>query len=133
MSKSVMTLQGGDNLRRVRDAFESNPMQYIPSLRGGDFLGIIHKTNFKFFIAGLLLRGDDYAVNTLRLQRTQAQDIMTTCEDTITPDTSVETALKIIVEHNFQALPVVQGRVLVGVVTPFDVLRAEYRKNATPA
>ncbi|MBV6440913.1 MAG: CBS domain-containing protein [Haliscomenobacteraceae bacterium CHB4] len=135
MSKPAVTLEGDANLIRVRDAFETHPTHYIPILRGHDFLGIIHKTNFKFFMAGLLLHGDDFAINNFRLERTQAKDIMTTSEDAIPPDTPVETALKIMVEHHFQALPVVQGHTLVGVVTPFDILRAEHQEEppADPA
>ena len=131
MNKPVVTLQGDDSLKKVRDAFETHPTHYIPILRGGDFLGIIHKTNFKFFMAGLLLHGDDYAINNFRLERTQAQDIMTTSEEAIAPDTPIPTALKIMIDHHFQALPVVKDHLLVGVVTPFDILGAEHREEET--
>ena len=126
MNKPVVTLQAEDNLKRVRDTFDTHPTDYIPILREGDFLGIIHKTDFKFFMAGLVLHGDDYAVNNFRLQRIQAQEIMTTSEDIVQSDTPIESAIKLFSEHHFKALPVLEGKVLVGVVTPFDILQIQF-------
>jgi len=126
MNKPVVTLQAEDNLKRVRDTFDTHPTDYIPILRGGGFLGIIHKSDFKFFMAGLVLHGDDYAVNNFRLQRIQAQEIMTTSEDIVQPDTSIESAIKLFSEHHFKALPVLEGKTLVGVVTPFDILQGQF-------
>lgn len=123
MNEPVVTLQGEDNLRKVRDTFKTHQTHYIPILRGDEFMGIIHKSDFDFFIAGLLHHGDDFEIDSIRLQRTHAQDVMTTSEDTIPPDTTIQTALDILVEHHFQALPVVQDRTLLGVVTPYDLLQ----------
>lgn len=64
-------------------------------------------------------------------------DVMTTGAATVTPDTPLAEALRIMVEHRISGLPVVEGGKLVGIVTegdflptganqarPFDLLRA---------
>jgi CBS domain-containing protein len=50
---------------------------------------------------------------------------------TVSPDASLETARRRLTENRFSALPVVdRGYRLVGIVTTFDVLRAEVRGHA---
>jgi CBS domain-containing protein len=53
-----------------------------------------------------------------------AADMMTKDPDTVTPDTTVKDAARIIHESGHNRLPVVDGERLVGVVTRLDVLGA---------
>jgi CBS domain-containing protein len=54
----------------------------------------------------------------------KAEDMMTSDPDTVTPDTSVQEAARIIHESGHNRLPVVENGRLVGVVTRVDVLGA---------
>ena len=54
----------------------------------------------------------------------KASDMMTADPLTVTPDTSVDEAAKLIAEHKHNRLPVVEGGRVVGVVTRLDVLDA---------
>jgi CBS domain-containing protein len=53
-----------------------------------------------------------------------AADMMTAAPDTVTPDTTVREAARLIHESGHNRLPVVDGGRLVGVVTRLDVLGA---------
>jgi CBS domain-containing protein len=54
----------------------------------------------------------------------KAEDMMTAEPDTVSPDTTVQEAARIIHESGHNRLPVVEGGRLVGVVTRLDVLGA---------
>jgi CBS domain-containing protein len=54
----------------------------------------------------------------------KAEDMMSADPDTVSPDTSVQEAARLIHESGHNRLPVVEDRRLVGVVTRLDVLGA---------
>jgi CBS domain-containing protein len=54
----------------------------------------------------------------------KAEDMMTSDPDTVSPDTTVQEAARIIHESGHNRLPVIEGGRLVGVVTRLDVLGA---------
>lgn len=56
-----------------------------------------------------------------------ARDIMTAGPMTISPDTKVTDAAKLMVEHNIGALPVVDGDRLVGLVTEGDLIMQDVK------
>jgi acetoin utilization protein AcuB len=51
-------------------------------------------------------------------------DVMTAKPATVTPATPIEDAARLMLDHKFNALPVVQGDAVVGILTESDVLRA---------
>lgn len=58
---------------------------------------------------------------------TTARDIMTVDPVTVTPDTPVGDAAKLMVEKKIGALPVVEGEKLVGLVTEGDLIMADVK------
>jgi CBS domain-containing protein len=62
----------------------------------------------------------DHFVNTLRPET----DYMTRNVETVKPDMDVYFAAGIFLRGQFRRLPVVEGDMLVGAITRFDILRA---------
>ncbi|HET9481781.1 MAG TPA: CBS domain-containing protein, partial [Candidatus Polarisedimenticolia bacterium] len=57
---------------------------------------------------------------------TPVGQVMTRNPYTVTPSTTIKDAVKVIIDHKFGALPVVEGDALVGIITEIDLLRAFY-------
>ena len=68
----------------------------------------------------------DYARRVILLGRTsndtQISEVMTENVYTVGPDDEIEDCMKIVVEHGFRHLPVVDDGVLIGVVSANDLL-----------
>ena len=60
----------------------------------------------------------------------KAKEVMTTEVVTVSPDTSVEEAAKIMSEHEISGLPVVTNQQLLGVVTEKDLIMKNKRLNS---
>ncbi|MFH1597360.1 MAG: CBS domain-containing protein [Pseudomonadota bacterium] len=58
------------------------------------------------------------------LEKITVGDIMVQAPITVTPDTSVEEAARLVVEHKIGGMPVVEGDRLVGVITMLDLISA---------
>ena len=65
----------------------------------------------------------DYAIPLLTQIR--VKDAMTANPISITPETTIEEAMKIMLEHKIRGLPVTVGGKLVGIITYSDLLRAK--------
>ncbi len=60
------------------------------------------------------------------------KDIMTKEVHAVTPNDSVERAIRIMVQHKIHRIPVVEDNRLVGIVTRGDVLRGFFRQVGQP-
>ncbi|MCB0577552.1 MAG: CBS domain-containing protein, partial [Saprospiraceae bacterium] len=96
---------------------------HIPVVHFRDIVGIISKTDFMYFLGGASLYDDDRFENESRLKRAKAKDIMTTGLAKLEPDDRINVALEVFCKNWFHALPVVKDGELVGIVTPFDVMK----------
>jgi CBS domain-containing protein len=57
------------------------------------------------------------------LDETPVGHLMTREPITVTPDTSLKTAVKLFIVKKVGALPIVEGQTLVGIITQTDALR----------
>ncbi len=67
------------------------------------------------------------------LERLHVKDVMTSPAITVTPDTSVESALRWMLVKHIQRLPVKSGEHLVGIVTRGDVMTSLEREHLSRA
>lgn len=58
----------------------------------------------------------------------KVQEIMTTPVITALPETDVETLATLMVEKRVNRIPIVQEKILVGIVTRADIIRAQQKK-----
>lgn len=58
------------------------------------------------------------------LNKISAEDIMTTAVITVTPETAVAEAARLMMEHRVSSLPVVERNRLLGIITEHDMYRA---------
>lgn len=121
--KHLVTVSPEDNLAKVKEIFDTHKFHHIPVVNFRQIVGIISKIDFEHFLGGASLYGEDQGTNNERLTNTHAKDIMTAHLGKVEPDDRINVALEIFMLNRFHALPVVKNDELVGIITPFDILK----------
>lgn len=120
----LVTVAPEDNLLKVKELFAKHTFHHIPVVRYRDIVGIISRTDFDHFIGGLSNYADDQFLNDSRMRGTTAQNIMTTRLAKVEASDRINVALDIFILNRFHALPVIEEGELVGILTPFDIMKA---------
>lgn len=121
--KHLVTVNPDDNLLKIKEIFDSHKFHHIPVVNFREIVGIISKIDFEHFLGGASLLSEKPVIDEERLHNTFAKDIMTKHLGKIEPDDRINVALEIFTINRFHALPVIKDGDLVGIITPFDILK----------
>ena len=122
MTKSVVTVNENDGLRKVVETLRKHTIRHIPILRGKEVIGIISRSDINRLTFGALFEGQDGADEAILDMLTIAQ-VMTSKPKTISSYTIIRDLAEIFAKEEFHALPVVDNGELKGIVTTTDVLK----------
>lgn len=122
MTKSVVTVNENDDLRKVVEKLKNHNIRHIPVVRNKDVIGIISRTDINRLTFGALFEGQEGADEAI-LDMLTIPQIMTSNPKTISSDSIVRDSAEIFVKEEFHALPVVDKGELKGIVTTTDVLK----------
>lgn len=122
MTKSVVTVNENDDLKKVVEKLKKHAIRHIPIVRGKEVVGIISRTDINRLTFGALFEGQEGADEAILDMLTIAQ-VMTSKPKTISSDTIIKDSAEIFVKEEFHALPVVDNGELKGIVTTTDILR----------
>ncbi len=117
--KEFMTtsMKAVDSTTRLSEAFKlmhNNHIRHLPVVDGDKLVGIVSDRD--------LLSHASKESGTLVFPRQAIETVMSKNLVTCSPSTSYEDALKMVLEHGINSLPVVDNGVLVGLVTSKDLL-----------
>lgn len=107
MVKPVVTATPNTSVGDARRLLEKSRVRHLPVLEGGLLVGIV----------------SDRDLRSARTDTVPIREIMTRTVFVLSPDTSVRQAARLFRERRFGAMPVLDGRELVGIVSVVDVLR----------
>lgn len=122
MSTKLVTVNKYATLDKVKEILDTKRYHHVPVVDGTKLVGII--TTYDLF--KLNRPFSDYA-------DIKVADIMTGHIATLEPEEHIGAACQIFLENKFHAVPIVKDGELVGLVTSFDVLRYEFKKEYTDA
>jgi acetoin utilization protein AcuB len=120
---SLVTVSSEDSLARVHEIFDSRNFHHIPVVNFRQIVGIISRTDFEHFLGGASTFDVDKSLNDLRMRTTKVSELMITRMGKVEPDDRINVVIDIFLLNRFHCLPVVDGDDLVGIVTPYDILR----------
>lgn len=121
MVKEVATLDVNDELSLANDIMRLGRIRHLPVVDGARLVGIISERDlFRSSLAQAL--GYETKATRELMKSLRIRDVMVTQVITVTPDTDLKTAVKMMVDHKIGCLPVVEGDRLVGLVTETDIL-----------
>lgn len=110
MSTDCVTVTLQDNIYEIAVKMKQNDIGFIPVVDGKKLIGCVTDRD-------LVLRG--YAEK--RSGSASVEEVMSKDVTTITPDTTVEEAAKLMAKQKIRRLPVVENGELVGVVAIADL------------
>lgn len=119
MTPRPLTVAPDDTLEDVKHLFFTQRVHHLPVVAGGQLVGLV--TTYDLWKQDENF--SDYAA-------IKVDEIMSTRLARLSPDDKVGTAAELFLDKRIHALPVVNDRgSLVGIVTSFDVLRYNFRKE----
>ncbi|MEW4923679.1 CBS domain-containing protein [Algibacter sp. 2305UL17-15] len=124
MTKNVVGLTRSDSLERANVLFNRFKIKHIPVVSGESIIGLLSFTDLMRISqveAPDTFNGktiNTIVQNTYTIEQVMAKDIVT-----ITTDTTIKEAAKILSNREFHALPIVENGTLVGIITTRDLLK----------
>jgi len=117
MTTDVVTIRADAPLNQARSQLAKHGFHHLPVLDESDRLvGIITDRDVR----------SAYGVQNAISESLTVAEVMTADPMTISPAATLDEALAVFCTNRFGALPVVQHKKLVGMITTFDMLRAFY-------
>ena len=126
MTRQLITVDPADNLKTVKDIFDTHNIHHIPVVRYKNITGIVSKTDFDRFMHGMPkgAEGGNDLIEQSRLESWKVRDIMTEKLAKVDSQEPIRTVLSLFKINRFRAIPVVDGDELVGMVTTYDIIDA---------
>jgi len=130
MSSDLVVIKEDEQLLTVEKIFQQHKIHHIPVVNGERLIGIVSKSDFLFFKRGFNDHSTDERIDLFRLKTHQVKDIMTKGLATLNKDERINVALEIFKENLFHAIPILDGKKLVGILSTYDIINqlAEDRK-----
>ena len=115
MNKNVMTVEPGATIQEAAEMMAEGNTKCVIVTEKEKLVGIL--TDWDFLSKVCAKAGD--------CTKMKVDDIMTEKVIVTGPDTDIDEAAKIMVEHEIKKLPIVMNNVLIGVVTAMEIVAAE--------
>jgi acetoin utilization protein AcuB len=110
MTPNPSTVAPKDTLARAQEKMTAGHFRRLPVVQDGALLGILTDRDLRRHVGAE--------------ERTRVEAVMTETPLTISPVTSVEEAVRLMLKHQIGGLPVVESGTVVGIITTSDVLQA---------
>lgn len=122
MTPQVETIGRNDDLLMVDELMGRRHLRHLPVIDNNQVVGIVTQRDlFKAAMSSAMGYGEKAQHQFLHSVR--VKEIMVYPVTTVTSDTDLQEAVRLIMEQGIGCLPVVDGTQLVGMVTKTDLLR----------
>ncbi len=120
MSQDVKSVHRKQNLAEVQQLMDEFKIRHVPVVDGDAVVGMLSRTDIMHARYGAIKGGEELQMNLL--EQMPVEKAMTPDPQTVTPGLSIREVGGILHEKNFSALPVVEDKKLVGMVTTKDLI-----------
>lgn len=124
MTTNVHTLSPSDSITKADKYFKEHNIHHIPIVEENKLVGILSKSDFLLFQRGYQVNNGLKELDTLRNDLFDVKSIMTTKIAKLLPEDRINTALEILKENIFHAIPIVdQDNELLGILSSYDIIK----------
>ncbi|THF51222.1 CBS domain-containing protein [Flavobacterium supellecticarium] len=123
MTKNVVKLNLTDDLTKAEMLFKKNNIRHIPVVNGNNIIGMLSYTDLLRISFADAVDDDEEIIDTTVYNMFTIEQVMAKRLITIAPETTIKEAAEILATKEFHALPVVEGDLLVGIVTTTDLIK----------
>ncbi|MEK6450112.1 MULTISPECIES: CBS domain-containing protein [unclassified Myroides] len=123
MASDIVKLNITDSLTYAEGLFKKHKIRHLPVVSGNKLVGILSYTDLlKISLAETVGENDEIidmtVYNMFTIEQVMVKDVIT-----IQADENVREAAEILVEKDFRSLPVMEGDMLVGILTTTDLIK----------
>lgn len=123
MSKNIIRLNLTDTLTKAEELFNKYKIRHLPVVNGNKIMGILSYTDLlRISLADGVDENDEVidmtVYNMYTLEQVMAKNLIT-----IQADANIKDAAEILADSEFRALPVLDGTMLVGILTTTDLIK----------
>lgn len=123
MQPNPITVSPQDSFRHAKALIRQQGIRHLPVVAHDQLVGIVTDRDLRQASPSPATSLETFELHYL-LDRLTVQEIMTSKVITVTPDTPIEEAARLMLHHRIRGLPVIRGSALVGILTETDILRA---------
>jgi acetoin utilization protein AcuB len=123
MKRDPVTVAPDDSFRHAMTLIRQKGIRHLPVVEGGRLVGIVTDRDIRQTSPSPATSLEIHELHYL-LERVTVREIMTKKVITVTADTPIEEAARVMLAHKIGGLPVVKDGTLVGIITETDILRA---------
>jgi acetoin utilization protein AcuB len=123
MKPDPVTVSPQDSFRHAMSLIRQKGIRHLPVVEAGRPVGIVTDRDIRQASPSAATSLEIHELHYL-LEKVKVQEIMTRKVYTVTPDTPIEDAARLMLTHRIGGLPVVRGDMVVGIITETDILSA---------
>ena len=123
MTKNIIKLNVTDDLTKAEKLFKEHKIRHIPVVSGAKIIGMLSYTDLLRISFVDAVDDEDDVVDATVYNLFTIEQVMAKNLITISPENTIKETAEILSQHEFHALPVCEGDVLVGIVTTTDLLK----------
>lgn len=116
MTKNPIALSPKHTIADVESLFKHHRIHHLPVVEDGRLIGLVTSYDLWNYVK----RNPETVFVT---------EVMNTQIVKISPNDKIGTAAELFLDNRFHALPVIEDDLLVGIVTTFDVLKYNFKKE----
>jgi acetoin utilization protein AcuB len=123
MTRDVITITPDQSLRMAKERLRKHGVRRLPVVRDGKLVGIVTDRDVRQAWASPATCLSTHELLYL-LDRVTVEEVMTSRPLTVTPETPLLEAARLLHDRRIGGLPVVEGAAVVGIITETDLLGA---------
>jgi len=121
MTRDAITVQADDPIRVAVDLVDQKRLRRFPVMKDGDLVGIVTDRDLRDATASSVVLTEkkyhDFLLDTVKIE-----SIMSANPRTVSPQSDLKDAARLILEIKVGGLPVLQDGRLVGIITETDLV-----------
>jgi CBS domain-containing protein len=126
MSSKVITISPEQTLPEAHEIMKKRKIRRLPVVENSELVGIITLGDLREAGPSDASTLSIFEMNYM-LAKLKVSEIMTRDPLTVFPQTSLTDAAKLMLHHKIGGLPVLEGNMVVGIITESDIFRAYVR------
>ena len=123
MTKNVIKLNLSDDLTKAEGLFKKHHIRHIPVVNGNIIVGMLSYTDLLRISFADAIDDDEQEVDVTVYNMFSVEQVMARNLIKVNPETTIKEVAEILATKEFHALPVVEGDLLVGIVTTTDLIK----------
>ncbi len=122
MTKEVITLNTVDSLDKAEHLFKKHHIRHIPIVNGEEVKGILSYTDLLRISFADSVDEDDDSVETVVYNMFTLEQVMAKNLVSVTSKTTIREVAQLLSKKEFHAIPVIDDKKLVGIISTTDLL-----------